>query len=291
MGTTFDAVRYTTGHGLHGTSARRLTDTAALQCLAAGHTAPEDVDLLINAGLYRDRNLGEPALAALIQEDLGINPQDPGVIGHGSFSFDVANGAAGVLVGAQIAARFLRARTINRALIVTADADPGHGMAPGFPFRAAGGAVLCGYNDSDRGLGDVLWRTWHDGGETWRATVGFHDGHNSLDIVTDESFYRQAGVVAAKVAVEVLASSGLAAHDVAVVVAAPANAEFVAALSEHSGIDDERFVIGGDQRLHTVAFVAALDRARSAGLLTRNGTALLVCAGSGITAGAAVYRT
>jgi hypothetical protein len=42
---------------------------------------------------------------------------------------------------------------------------------------------------------------------------------------------------------------------------------------------------------HTVAFVGALHRAHEEGLLTRNGTALLVCAGSGITAGAALYRT
>ena len=42
----------------------------------AGRTA-HDVDLLVNAGIYRDRNLGEPALAAMIQQDIGANPEDP----------------------------------------------------------------------------------------------------------------------------------------------------------------------------------------------------------------------
>ena len=42
----------------------------------AGRDA-HDVDLLINAGIYRDRNLGEPAFAAMIQEDIGANPEDP----------------------------------------------------------------------------------------------------------------------------------------------------------------------------------------------------------------------
>jgi hypothetical protein len=40
-----------------------------------------------------------------------------------------------------------------------------------------------------------------------------------------------------------------------------------------------------------VSFVAALQLAHDSGLLTRNGTALFVCAGSGITAGAALYRS
>jgi hypothetical protein len=47
--------------------------------------------------IYRDRNLGEPALAALIQDDISANPEDPHKNAHGTFSFDVANGTCGVL--------------------------------------------------------------------------------------------------------------------------------------------------------------------------------------------------
>ena len=56
------------------TSTRRAS---AEDCLReAGRTAHE-VDLLVNAGIYRDRNLAEPALAALIQQDIGANPEEP----------------------------------------------------------------------------------------------------------------------------------------------------------------------------------------------------------------------
>ena len=89
-------------------SALRLADAAAHGCLTDAAVLPADVDLLLNVGLYRDRNLGEPALAALIQEDVQINPEDPSPGGHGSFSFDVANGACGVLSAMQVADRFLR---------------------------------------------------------------------------------------------------------------------------------------------------------------------------------------
>ena len=31
------------------------------------------MDMLINAGVYREDSMGEPALAALVQEDIGAN--------------------------------------------------------------------------------------------------------------------------------------------------------------------------------------------------------------------------
>jgi 3-oxoacyl-[acyl-carrier-protein] synthase III len=68
---------------------------------AAGGHDPDEFDLLVNAGMYRDRNLGEPALAALIQDDIGANTEDPHAEAHGTFSFDVANGACGVLTALQ----------------------------------------------------------------------------------------------------------------------------------------------------------------------------------------------
>ena len=61
-----------------------------------------DVDMLINAGIYREDNMGEPALAALIQEDIGANRGQPPIGGHGTFSFDLMNGTCGVISAIQL---------------------------------------------------------------------------------------------------------------------------------------------------------------------------------------------
>jgi 3-oxoacyl-[acyl-carrier-protein] synthase III len=110
--------------------ARRALDLAGL--------AAADIDLLVDAGLYHDRNLGEPALAALIQEDIGANPEDPHAGGHGTFSFDVANGPCGMFTELQVVDGFLRAGTVRHALVVASDADPGHRLAPDSPSRRLG---------------------------------------------------------------------------------------------------------------------------------------------------------
>ncbi|PRC59962.1 3-oxoacyl-ACP synthase, partial [Mycobacterium sp. ITM-2017-0098] len=77
--------------------------------------------------------------------------------GHGTFSFDVANGACGVLTALQIVDGFLRSRTIECALVVARDADPGRRHSESFPFAPAGAALLCDWSDDDYGLGPVHW--------------------------------------------------------------------------------------------------------------------------------------
>src|SRR5271166_5540773 len=112
MGTIIDGLQITRANWRSRHSALQLAVAAAKGCLVQAETAPSDLDLLINAGIYRDRNLGEPALAAIIQDDIGAHPEDPHAGSHGTFSFDIANGACGVLTALQIVDGFLRSRSI-----------------------------------------------------------------------------------------------------------------------------------------------------------------------------------
>ncbi|OBF29567.1 hypothetical protein A5724_25040 [Mycobacterium sp. ACS1612] len=105
--------------------------------------------MLINAGVYRDRNLGKPALAALSQKDIGANPEDPHSATHGTFSFDISNGICGMLTALKIVDGFLKSHAVDCALIVISDADPGRAMSEKFPFSPSGPAVLCGWTDDD----------------------------------------------------------------------------------------------------------------------------------------------
>lgn len=261
---------------------------AARRCLAKAHCPPDELDLLVNAGIYRDRNLGEPALAALIQEDIGAHPEDPHPGDHGTFSFDVANGTAGVLTALRVVDGFLRSGTVRRGLVVTADADPGHGLSADFPFAAAGGALLCRWSDDDSGLGPFRWVTVPDGGAAFHAAVSLEDGGNVLRIDQSDALDAEYALAAAKAARECLDSAGLAEADL--VVAAPARPAFGRALAEHLGVASARVVVARDDRMHTAALVAALHDAFADPRVEPGATMLLVAAGAGVTAGAAVYR-
>jgi len=289
MGTVIDRLDVTRGGWRTRHSALHLAVAAAKTCLQRAGREPDDVDLLINAGIYRDKNLAEPALAALIQEDIGAHPEDPHDDAHGTFSFDISNGTCGVLTALQIVDGFLRSHTINCALVVASDADPGHGMSEHFPISPVGAALLCDWSDDDFGLGPVHWVNVPDDGENFRATVGLEDARNVLRFSESAAIDEQFAAAGARAARSCLQEASLGLSDVDFIVAAPARHGYRAALATHLAVPVERITVADDEMMHTASLVAALRSAAEE--LPPGAGVLLIAAGAGVTAGAALYHT
>jgi 3-oxoacyl-[acyl-carrier-protein] synthase-3 len=288
MGTVIERLDVTRAGWRNRHSALHLAVAAGKACLQRAGREPDDVDLLINTGIYRDKNLAEPALAALIQKDIGANTEDPREDAHGTFSFDIANGTCGVLTALQIVDGFLRSHTIKCALVVTSDADPGRGMSEHFPFSPVGAALLCDWTEDDFGLGRVHWLNIPDDGENFRATVGLDDGRNVLRFRESAAMDEQFAAAGAQVAQRCLQEASLGLSDIDVIVASPGRHGFRAALADKLAVPVERVTVADDKSMHTASLVSALSSA--AGELRTGARILLVAAGAGVTAGAALYR-
>ena len=150
MGTIIEATATAEGGSLPG--ALGLADAAARLCLQRAKRTAEEVELLINAGVYNDRGISEPAVASLIQEDIGANPEPQPGAGQGTFSFDVRNGGCGMLSGIQLVDGMLASGTVKLGMVVASDIDPEPGVSEGFGFPAVGGAVLLSADDSRAGF-------------------------------------------------------------------------------------------------------------------------------------------
>jgi 3-oxoacyl-[acyl-carrier-protein] synthase-3 len=289
MGTTIDSVAVTT-HRRRG-GALELTDAAGRDALGRAGLTPADIDLLVNVGLFHDGCLGEPALAALVQEDVGAHPEDPHGDSHGTFSFDVANGACGLLTGIRIAHGFLAAGTIRHALIVAGDARPGRGLIHGFPYAARGAAIVLGYDDGPSGATAFRFGNELDGGELSTARVRPVAGRNRLVIEESAEFAPRAGAWAGEVTDRLLRDEGLTAEDVDVVVTHALGPGYLDALAAAAGLKPGQVVADDpSQRVHTAGLAVAWEEAGRLGRLPAGSTALLVSAGAGLTAGAALYR-
>ena len=288
MGTVIDRVALSEGGWRSRHSALRLAVKTAKDCLERAGRDPHEVDLLVNAGIYRDRNLGEPALAAMIQQDIGANPGDPHSGAHGTFSFDISNGTCGVLTALQIVDGFLKSHTIECALVVASDANPGHGLSAGFPFSPAGAALLCNWTDGDCGLERIHWVSDPDDGASFSATVGLVDGHNVLRFSVCDTKDEKFAAAAARAVDECLRASALRLDEIDAIVAAPATSAYRAALADLLRVPVAQITVAADAGIHTASLAAAFDRA--AGRTKQAGRILLVAAGAGITAGAALYR-
>src|SRR5215207_9227112 len=106
MGTAIRATAVSTDPAVR--SSIEHAAAAGRACLDNAGLYADQIDLLINTGVYRDANMAEPAMSALIQKHLGMNldyVQHPTVTA--GFSFDLMNGACGVVNAIQVGAAFL----------------------------------------------------------------------------------------------------------------------------------------------------------------------------------------
>ncbi len=305
MGTRIEEAVAQAGHsrGWRKVTARRLADTAARTCLTRAGKTASDVDMLINAGVYREDSMGEPALATLIQEDIGANLGHPGSIGHGTFSFDAANGVTGVLNAIHLQSGLLRSGVIRSGLIVTSDTHPGHEESVSALFRPMGGALLLGWDDSILGFTDFGFETFPEyedllvSGLVWRprrgiggpgAPVGQHQ------MVIDERPGYQARCVdcAEDATRRFLGRLGMRIDEIDLLVPAPAVPGILDPLRIRLGIPGDRVAFTTEDLVdaYSTGPIAALQAAAKSGRLAEARNVLLLAVGAGISVALALYR-
>jgi 3-oxoacyl-[acyl-carrier-protein] synthase-3 len=274
-----------------------LADLAARSCLERANRTAEELDLLINTGVYHDKILSEPAFASLIQEDIGANLAQPAGAGHGTFSFDVYNGACGLLTGIHLVDGMLASGTVELGMVVASDMDPEPGLSEGFSFPGVGGAVLLSRDDSRAGFTAFRFATFPEFAELFQSYVDWQDdprrglapgGRNILTVEITDSYLIRA-LECAESTVRALASAeGLEFGEVDLLVATASVPEFADGLAARLGVSAERVASlpDGLAAAHTAAPALALDSVQ----LEEAGTTLFVSAGAGVTVAVALYR-
>ncbi len=303
MGARIEAAAALTSHGRRKPAARRLADEAAQACLARAGKPPGDIDMLINAGIYREDNMGEPALAALIQEDIGANLGQPPVGGHGTFSFDLMNGTCGVINAIQLQAGFLRSGVIKRGLIVSSDVHPNPKDSGATPFQPTGGAMLLGWDDSIAGFTDFYAETFPEYEDLlesqyhWKTVRGPHGpgrpaGHSQLVIDQKPGYLARCVDCAVEATGRFLGRLEMGIEDIDLLVPAPSAPDFLDRLRVRLGVPGDRVAYVQESLVdaYSAGPIAALEAALKSGRLAEARTTLMLAVGAGITVALALYR-
>ncbi|WP_378731337.1 hypothetical protein [Nocardia brasiliensis] len=270
---------------------------AAKQSLERAGVRPDQVGVLINAGVFRDANTVEPAVSALIQKAAGIGLEyakdDPR-----TFSFDLMNGATGVLNAVQVATAILATGSAEHVLIVAGDGHPSmtrSAATDDFPYATSGAALLLEHTDEPDGFGRV--HTVNGAGtpavEAYvdTATMG-SVGRGVMTVVREPDFADRLLSVAIEAARAALAESGHSDLAGTALIASTPTAEFPKQLADALGInqDSVRTPDLADGDPHTAALPQAYDRAVVADTLKEFTHVLFVAAGAGPSAAAVLYR-
>ncbi|MEV0292194.1 hypothetical protein [Nocardia sp. NPDC050710] len=268
---------------------------AARKSLERVGVRPDQVGVLINAGIFRDSNTVEPAVSALIQKAAGIGLEyakdDPR-----TFSFDLMNGAVGVLNAVQVAASILDTASAEHVLVVSGDTHPSLTTAVAtedFPYATVGAALLLEHTDEGDGFGRVHTAA-AEGSPAVEAYVDTATmgavGRGLMTIERDPDFEDRLLAVAldaARAALsEVTDLSGIA------LIASTPTPQFPKLLADALGISQDSVrtpdLSEGDP--HTASLPLAYHRAVIEDSLGGFTQVLFVAAGSGPSAAAVLYR-
>lgn len=270
---------------------------AAKECIRSANIEVADIDVLINVGVFRDDNMCEPSMAALIQKEIGLNPdyvkfptKKP------AFSFDIMNGACGALNAIQIASAALTSDGAEHVLIVSSDAHPSNADAADFPYAAAGAAMLLAKDDApNRGFSRV---STLDGPDGFPGTAAFLD-HHTMGTGGRGALTVKRHPEYAHWLLDFAAASALAyAQDEAVdlsetlLVTTRATPTFGRDLARKLGISAEHVAtipdFDGDP--HSSAVTLAYHASVASGQAARFSQILFLAAGAGLTSACALYR-
>ncbi|TMQ10565.1 MAG: hypothetical protein E6J91_25980 [Deltaproteobacteria bacterium] len=302
MGTRIEAAATAHRRGrLIGRGAIHLSDTAANRCLDHANHRAAELDLLINTGLYKDYNAAEPALASIIQDDIGANRGSPPRLGHhGTFSFDVLNGGCGVVTAAQLMDALVGHGAARLGLIVAADADPTPRTSRGFPFAPAGGALLIGRSVDASGFQRFALHTFAEHAPLFEAQLRWDPhagltrrGRNVLEVHEAPGFTACCVDRAAEATSHFLADATLTAADIDLVIASQYPRTFGSQVVHRLGIPTSHLpeVAAEFAGSHTAGPIAALEAAIASGQFGRARHTLFITVGAGLTVGLVLYRS
>jgi len=300
MGTHIEAVSALTGSGHRKTTARWLADTAVRNCLTQAGRTPEDIGILINTGIYREDSMGEPALAALIQEDVGANLGHPPDGGRGTFSFDLLNGTCGVLTAIELESGWLSSGAIQVGAVVTSDVADGRDATG---IRAAGGAMLLGWEDGPGGFTDFHTETFPEYAELFSSGLVWHKqqdfrfprraaGRHQMVIDSRPGYLERLADCAEETTRRFLHRLGLSMDEIDLLVPEPPAPEFTDTLRMRLGVPGDRVAYTPEDLdgAYTAGPIAALQAAVRSGRLGEARHTLMIAAGAGITVALALYR-
>ncbi|MET8876059.1 hypothetical protein [Nocardia sp. NPDC004604] len=270
---------------------------AARESLQRVGMRTDQVGVFINAGIFRDSNTVEPAVSALIQKAAGIG-LEYGEDDPRTFSFDLMNGAVGVLNAVQVATSILETGSAEHVLIVSGDTHPSLTRSAAdaeFPYATSGAALLLEHTEEPVGFGRV--HIARDAGtpaiESFvdTATMGTV-GRGLMTVVREPGFEDRLLAVAVDAARAALAEAGHTDVSSTVLIASTPSAEFPIRLAQTLGIeaDSVRSADLSEGDPHTAALPLAYDRAVTEDSLAAHTHVLFVAAGAGPSAAAVLYR-
>ena len=273
-------------------SSLELSCRAAERSLASSAHHRNAIGLLMYAGVYRTDFVCEPAIAAMIAGQLGINDSFDSLDRPRTLALDVLNSSVGLLNACFLATQLIQGQKIRTAMVLASEAENADLLRGGRRGVTETASALILDQSPDRtGFGSFLFRSFTSYIDTLACSVSSEGGAPSLCVVQHPKLEAHYVECVLRVIPELLAAEGLDLSDIALFIPPQLSQEFIDNLSAGLKVDRRRFVhvTGGGADLFTSSVPYALETVRRRGLAQPGDAGLIITAGAGIEVGCAIY--
>jgi len=274
-------------------SAVGLAVQAATACLDQSAIDPTTLDLILYAGVYRDEYIAEPAIAALVAGELGINDDIESPDSPKTFAFDVLNGAVGFLNACHVAAQMIGAGKAEHAMVVASEIENNSvdGDHPLYGLGETGSAVMLGRAGDTEGFGRFVFHHHPEYGQALATYFQHREGQSWLQVDRDPNLATHYLDCIPAAVEELLKLEEVDCSEIAAVFPPYLTDADRTELAARLNIPTSRFVdLAAEADPFSSCLPQALQQARRHGLVQPGDIGLIVSVGSGIQVGCATYR-
>jgi len=259
-----------------GSSYLRSGASAVRGCLEQTQAGMKELGLLINAGVYRDRHIHEPAIASLIQGELLKSYRAELT---GTFSFDLHSGGGGVVMALRILNGFVESGKTDFGAVVAGDAEPYDGSA---------GALMVSKGASGEGFQMFSQDTYTQYSSEYKSYSNHSGNVLQLTNKQDPEYLNHCLQSVKKSMGRFLAESLLVEDEIDLIIPSQNPDGFASALADLYG-SGRVVVLNEERNCYSAGLILAMVQAQATGLLRKSGRFLFVNMGPGITVDLALY--
>jgi amino acid adenylation domain-containing protein len=275
---------------------RRVVDLAvqaATACLDHSGLDRAELGLMIYSGVYRDDFISEPAIAALVAGELGVNDDIESPDVRKTIAFDVLNGAVGFLNACQVGVQMIGAGKAEHAMVVAAEIENNttEGDHPLYGLVETGSAVILGPADGATGFGQFVFHHHPEYSGALATYFQHRDGQSWLQIDRDPNLSAHYLDCIPPAVEELLKLEELDSSEIAAVFPPFLCSADRTELAARLRIPSSRFVdLPADTDLFSSSVAYGLQHAWRHKLVRSGDIGLIVSVGSGVQVGCATYR-
>ncbi|MCJ8328715.1 MAG: hypothetical protein MJH11_01840 [Lentisphaeria bacterium] len=272
-----------------------LATNAVKNALGETDVDLSEYDLMINAGVYRNNYLAEPAVATMVAGNIKLNSDVEDWQKSKTFAFDIINGACGFLYTCFTAESMLKSGKFNKAICVTSEIENNKQSVSDkmVGIKESGAALLLEKTKENQGFIDYHFSSFTDHLNQFRSKVITVDKNSYLDFKRDDKFEESLINCIDTSCEEFLAKHNLSFDDIALVFPPQMCTEWIRNLGKKLNLNSDKLIIveeDNTENYYTTSIPFCLRHVESKGLAKEGEIALMIEAGSGINVALALYQ-